>query len=191
MPEEGKHLHVANMVCPRCVRAVEKCLSEIGHDGAEVTLGVVRLVRPLHEGAERQKLIACLRAEGFELLVGQGDKLVAELKSAIISHVRALPTGADVPLSEVLAGELFVSYGHLTRQFKERTGKTIERYALEVKVERAKGLLQRGDMLVSDIGLQLGYRSPSHFTAQFRRLTGLTPTAYVKAPLGRRGLEEL
>jgi AraC family transcriptional regulator len=57
-----------------------------------------------------------------------------------------------------------------------------QRYQLAQRVERAKALLQKHAASVTDVGLAVGYNDASAFCTAFRRLTGLTPSAY------RRGL---
>ena len=72
------------------------------------------------------------------------------------------------------------SYGraYLFRVFKEKTGKTIMEYYLEMKIERAKQLLRENELSVSEIAERLAFNAPNYFTKTFKRLTGFTPTAY-------------
>jgi AraC family transcriptional regulator len=46
------------------------------------------------------------------------------------------------------------------------------------RIDRARGLLQKPALSVTQIGIQIGFREASSFTKAFRRFTGLTPTEY-------------
>jgi AraC family transcriptional regulator len=71
-----------------------------------------------------------------------------------------------------------LSVYHFSRVFKEATGLAPSRYVQRLRVEQARRLLCETDRSVIDIGLALGYDSPSHFSQVFRQHTGVTPTAY-------------
>lgn len=72
------------------------------------------------------------------------------------------------------------AYGraYLSRIFKEQTGKTIMEYYLHLKMERAKQLLRENELSVKEIAETLAFNEPNYFTKTFKRITGLTPTAY-------------
>ena len=78
------------------------------------------------------------------------------------------------------------AYGraYLFRVFKEKTGKTIMDYYLRLKIERAKQLLRENELSVKEIAETLAFNEPNYFTKTFKRVTGLTPTAYKKRCLG-------
>jgi AraC family transcriptional regulator len=71
-----------------------------------------------------------------------------------------------------------LSVFHFSRVFKQATGMSPSRYVARLRVEEARRLLCETDRAVIDIGMELGYQSPSHFTQVFRQLTGVTPTSY-------------
>ncbi len=80
----------------------------------------------------------------------------------------------DLTLAE-LAGVACLSPCHFSRSFKESVGIGPQRYTVRRRVERAKALLQqRGDTLAG-IAAMVGFADQSHFTAAFRRETGMTP----------------
>lgn len=67
---------------------------------------------------------------------------------------------------------------HLSRQFKEETGLTIQEYITKKKIQEAKGMLKYTDYTCNEIALNLGFSSHSHFTKVFKHQTGLTPKLY-------------
>jgi AraC family transcriptional regulator len=62
--------------------------------------------------------------------------------------------------------------------FKKATGLSPSRYFIGQRVARAQLLLQETDASIIEIGMSVGYSSPSHFAQVFRRETGLPPSHY-------------
>jgi AraC-like DNA-binding protein len=77
-----------------------------------------------------------------------------------------------------LARAAFVSPAHFSRQFRRTFGETPHQYLLTRRLERAAELLRNTDRSVADICLFVGLRSVGSFTTSFRRLYGVSPTAY-------------
>lgn len=69
-----------------------------------------------------------------------------------------------------------VSY--LSRMFKKDTGKTLNDYINEVKIEEAKRLLSATDRSIADIAMSLGYSTQPYFTTLFKKRTGMTPAEF-------------
>jgi AraC family transcriptional regulator len=67
---------------------------------------------------------------------------------------------------------------HFCRAFRQSFGVPPHRYHTIRRIERAKVLLEKRPLSVTDIGLTLGFSETSSFTAAFRRATGLTPSGY-------------
>jgi AraC family transcriptional regulator len=86
-----------------------------------------------------------------------------------------------LPLAK-LAGLVRLSPAHFCRTFKQSFGMPPHRYHSIRRIERAKALLAEGGYSVTAIGLELGFREASVFTSTFRKLTGVTPTAYHRSP---------
>lgn len=84
----------------------------------------------------------------------------------------------QIPLA-ALARLARLSPYHFCRAFKQSFGLPPHRYHNQRRIEQAKLLLTNNPApSVTDIGLTLGYSDTSSFSAAFRRVTGLTPTAY-------------
>jgi AraC-like DNA-binding protein len=77
-----------------------------------------------------------------------------------------------------LARAAFVSPAHFSRQFRQTFGETPHQYLLTRRLERAAELLRNTDRSVADICLTVGLQSIGSFTTSFRRVYGLSPTAY-------------
>lgn len=77
-----------------------------------------------------------------------------------------------------LAETAQLSEYHFSRLFKRATGASPSQYFIRLRMARARQLLLDTDHSVIDIGLEVGYSSPSHFSQVFRREVGVTPSAY-------------
>lgn len=81
---------------------------------------------------------------------------------------------------EETARLVYLSPPYLSRIFKEETGSTFQEYVSAVRIEKAKQLILRGDLRLSDIALMVGYEDQSYFTKVFRRLVGCSPSQFRK-----------
>jgi AraC-like DNA-binding protein len=71
-----------------------------------------------------------------------------------------------------------MSTAHFSRRFRAVYGETPYGYLMTRRIERAKALLRRGDMSVTEVCMEVGCASLGSFSARFTRLVGETPTAY-------------
>lgn len=95
---------------------------------------------------------------------------------AVADEMRANP-GRAYPV-EALAARVGYSTSSLQNAFKTTVGHTPHAYLLKCRIERAQELLAAGGRSVISIAEELGFPSPQHFASQFRRATGVSPTAW-------------
>ncbi|WP_406105661.1 helix-turn-helix transcriptional regulator [Streptomyces sp. NBC_01003] len=81
----------------------------------------------------------------------------------------------DVP---ALARAAHMSPGHFSRSFRAAFGETPYSYLMTRRVERAKALLRRGDLSVTEVCFEVGCTSLGSFSSRFTELVGETPSAY-------------
>ncbi|MCI2238754.1 helix-turn-helix transcriptional regulator [Paenibacillus sp. TRM 82003] len=81
----------------------------------------------------------------------------------------------DVP---ALARAALMSPGHFSRSFRAAFGETPYGYLMTRRVERAKALLRRGDLTVTEVCLAVGCTSLGSFSSRFTELVGESPSAY-------------
>jgi AraC-like DNA-binding protein len=102
------------------------------------------------------------------------------------AYVMALPravalieAGALQPLDlQAVVGECGIGYSTLRRRFKQLTGQSISQYVLRLRLERARELLARTSMSVSEVAHAVGFVDPYYFSRLFHLKEGLSPTAY-------------
>jgi transcriptional regulator GlxA family with amidase domain len=81
----------------------------------------------------------------------------------------------DVP---ELARTALMSPGHFSRSFRAAFGETPYGYLMTRRIERAKALLRRGDLTVTEVCFAVGCTSLGSFSSRFTELVGETPSAY-------------
>nr|WP_276511945.1 helix-turn-helix transcriptional regulator [Devosia subaequoris] len=84
-------------------------------------------------------------------------------------------TAGDI---EQIATDLGLSCSTLRRLFREHTGTSLKQYQTDVRTRRAYELLRNSDKSVKAIAGYLGYYSAFHFSAQFKKATGLAPSEW-------------
>lgn len=164
------------MVCPRCISAVEKSLSEINAKPLQVLLGEVTLEKEL---SDKQTVLLKQKLEslGFELLDDNRKQQIEKIKLIIINHIHYLEDDRFI-FSEIIADELHKEYSQLSKLFSATEGITIEQFVILQKTEKVKELLAYNQMNLSEIANKLGYSSVAHLSSQFKKITGLTPSQF-------------
>ena len=87
----------------------------------------------------------------------------------------------DFPTIDFLAKESGMNERKLQKLFKQVFGKSIYQYALVLKINRAKRLLESKKYSVSEVGYMVGYSNLSHFTQKFKEHTGTTPKTFLSS----------
>ena len=81
----------------------------------------------------------------------------------------------DIP---ALARTALMSPAHFSRRFREAYSETPYSYLMTRRIERAKALLRRGDLSVTDVCFAVGCTSLGSFSARFTEVVGETPFIY-------------
>jgi AraC-like DNA-binding protein len=85
----------------------------------------------------------------------------------------------ESPLSiEILAKQAALSVPRFKARFRAETGFPPAEFVLHRRIERAGQLLAAGNLSILEVAVQVGFCSSQYFASAFRRVTGLTPTAY-------------
>jgi AraC-like DNA-binding protein len=105
--------------------------------------------------------------------VGADD--LAHLRRARDLMDREYAQPLDVP---TLARAAHMSPSHFSRRFHAAYGETPYIYLMTRRIERAKALLRRGDLTVTEVCLAVGCTSLGSFSSRFTELVGETPSAY-------------
>lgn len=165
------------MVCPRCIMAVENLLQHLQIKTVEVRLGVV-ILEDIIMPEQKENLKEKLEVLGFELLEDSQQQIIERIKSIIIDLVHYDKENNESNISTLLVDELNRDYSWLSKLFSSTEGITIEQFMIRQRIEHIKELLSYNEKTLSEIALEMGYSSVAHLSAQFKKITGLTPTQY-------------
>lgn len=165
------------MVCPRCIMVVKAQLEKLGIEARSVELGEVTLKYELSEPAKKE-LNKALNELGFSLIDNKRSRLIEQVKTLIIELIHKENNKLKMNLSGYIVQEMHYDYSYISNLFSEITGTSIEKYFIAQKIERVKELLVYDELSLSEIADNLNYSSVAHLSAQFKKVTGLTPTYY-------------
>lgn len=103
----------------------------------------------------------------------KGDILANKIEKYLCTHYRH----ANLSVEQI-ARELFFENSYIRRVFKSQTGKTIIQRLEEIRMEKAKELLEDVDIRHSDVAETVGYADPLYFSKRFKLYSGMSPTEY-------------
>ncbi|WP_114751679.1 helix-turn-helix domain-containing protein [Pleomorphovibrio marinus] len=178
-------ISIKNMVCPRCILAVQQQLDHQGLAYEKVTLGKVFLEKDISQDALKE-LEKQLQKLGFSLLKDREVQKIEAVKTALIEIVQLGDLSNDFSLSHFVGNLFGEDYARLSHMFSSSEGVTIEQYLIQLKVEKIKEWLSYGELNVSESAYRLGYSSVQHLSSQFKKVTGMSPSTYKKLSLKPR-----
>lgn len=182
---------IKNMVCPRCLESVKQVFQELEIEVVEILLGAVSTTQKISP-TQKKLLQSKLAERGFELLDDKNTKLINEIKSTIIQVIHYQKEASLVNFSDLLSSKLNYDYAYLSRLFSAVEGRTIERFVLAQKIEKVKEFLTYDELTLSEIAFQMHYSSTAHLSTQFKKITGMSPSAFKKLQNQKRqSLDEL
>ena len=103
---------------------------------------------------------------------GLGPARQKKIRTYILENL-----SAPLPLDE-MARAVGMSPNYFLSLFRQATGRTPHRYVLQMRIERARELLEQGERSLLEIAQQCGFQDQSQFTTTFRRFCGVTPGQY-------------
>lgn len=173
-------LHIKNMVCDRCEMVIETALTALGLNVDHVQLGKAEVTRngdkPTLKEIEKE-----LDRFNFGLIKDEESMLVEQVKTNLISLIDSGTLEQnDISISSYLSKNLAKSYATISRAFSKKEEITIEKYFIRLKIEKAKELVEYGNLSFSEIAYQLGYKNLQHLSRQFKEITGMSMSDYQK-----------
>jgi AraC-like DNA-binding protein len=176
------NIFVKNMVCHRCIVAVKSEFEKAGLHPTKVALGEITLLENSIPTSTLQQLDESLKSLGFERIDDRKARLIEGIKAKVIQLVHhSKEVDRKYNWSKLLADEMHYEYNYLSNLFSSVEGITLEQFIIKQKIEKAKELLFYDELNLSEIANQLGYSSVAHLSAQFKKVTGLTPSEMKKS----------
>jgi len=184
-------IYIQSMVSTRCKMVVASELEKLGFHDITVSLGEAE-IRGEISAEQLASLRIALKKTGLELMDDKRSILVEKIKTIIIEMVHFSDDQIKINLSDYLSEKLNYNYTYLANLFSEVKGITIEQFFLTHKIEKVKELLVYDDLNLTQIAWKLHYSSVAHLSNQFKKMTGITPTAFKNLKIKtRRTLSEI
>ncbi|HEY4327530.1 MAG TPA: AraC family transcriptional regulator [Mucilaginibacter sp.] len=180
------------MVCDRCLLIIRQQLESLGFTVKSLVLGKAT-VSPEPDESQLLQISSTLKLFGFELIDDEKQQLVERIKNIVISQIHHTDLSTmKISFSDLLSSQLFKDYAYLSRLFSAYEDTTIEKFIIQQKVEKVKELLEYGQLNLNEIAYAMGYSSSAHLSAQFKQVTGITPSQYKTSDLaGRKPIDRL
>lgn len=152
---------------------VISCVNAIQNEYRNQTIGVSAVV---HNHLENILLEVCRHSSDMNsnMSYSEVDYRIDELNHFMKQNL-------DLQLSlDILADHVHLSPEYLSRYFKKHTGKNIIKHLTELRIDKAKELLQYTTYSVSEICFICGFSSESNFRKYFNQVCGISPSTYKK-----------
>jgi AraC-like DNA-binding protein len=175
------------MVCLCCKLVVKEELAKLGYHFVSVELGEAEVIENVSVGQHELLRIALLKS-GLELMDDKKSILIQKIKNVVVELVHYSEEPLTINFSEYLSQKLNYDYTYLANLFSEVQGTTIEKFLIAHKIERVKELLVYNEFNLTEIAYRMHYSSVAHLSAQFKKVTGLTPSHFKQLKNKRRSM---
>ncbi len=125
-----------------------------------------------------KELEANLAKYAIEIIEDPKDVFAQKIKDAIVEMVYLEESLPAVTISAYLSEKLNKNYNYIAGIFSEVTFTSIQNYINLQKIERAKQEIIEGKDTLTEIAWKLNFSSVAHLSNDFKKITGLTPTAF-------------
>ena len=167
------------MVSLRCKIRVGEELENLELAYEEINLGVIQLTQNItsiqHKNLS-ERLLKC----GFELLEDKKSILVDSVKNVVIELVHYMDDLPKTNYSDYISEKVGYDYTYLANLFSAVKGTTIRHFIINHKIEKVKELLQYKELTLTQISYKMHYSSVAHLSKQFKKVTGISPSTYMR-----------
>jgi len=168
-PLDFGHLHATSFREPLVLAAMQRLGAELTHGDALARLFVDAAACLIVRALAAQSRPARDTPAGAVRLSPWKLRKALELLNERLAD--------DVSLDE-LSNEVGLSMHHFARAFKASTGLAPHRYHVQLRLERARTLLETTEWSIAEIAVEVGYRDSSALSRAFRRELGVLPSAF-------------
>jgi len=136
-----------------------------------------------------QELVSNLAHYGIEIIDNPKNIFVQKIKDIIIEMVYLEEPILTLTTSAYLSQKLNKSYSYISLIFSEVTFTSIQNFVILQKIERTKQEIIEGKETLTEIAWKLNFSSLPHLSSEFKKITGLTPSAFQRIIKKRKEIE--
>lgn len=171
------NIFITNLFSARCKFIVESELEKVGLKCISIEQGMVEVQGEISK--EQMQIIGiALSRYGLELLDSKKSILFEKIKNVIVEDIYNSDNPEKTNFPKLLSNRLNYDYRYLANVFSEVQGTTIEQFIILNKIQLVKQLIRHNELNLSEISRKLHYSSVAHLSAQFKKITGVTPTDF-------------
>lgn len=112
------------------------------------------------------------RTFSYEEEVKKSSTIIGKIEEYIREHY-----AEDISRTEI-AKAFYLTPEYLAKLYKKKTGNSIKNAILEERIKKAKTLLKKEEIRISDVAGMVGFDNFSYFSTLFKKYTGMTPKEY-------------
>jgi AraC-like DNA-binding protein len=175
-------LFLKNMVSNSCIKLVKSLLeTNTAIEVVKIELGQATIKINDASTFNFNEIEKLLLGHDFPLIQDKNLQLVEQIKIASIELIHFYNNSNSlIRNSDYLSEKLDMPYHQLSKIFSDKTGITLEKYIILLKMERIKELFFYDEFSVSEISFMMGYSSVQYLSNQFKQVTGLSISEYKK-----------
>ncbi|MGC4102081.1 AraC family transcriptional regulator [Ferruginibacter sp.] len=170
-------LYIKNMACDCCRVLVKEEIEKLGLSPVNIDLGEAEIKEQISP-AQKEELNDAIKKAGLEVIEDKRGILLEKIKKVMYDYTHHYSEKQRTNFSTYLSKQLHYDYSYLANFFSEMQATTIEQYLISLKIDKVKELLVLSDLTLTQIADELQYSSVAHLSAQFKKVTGLTPTHF-------------
>ena len=170
---------IKNMTTVPSQKQVKSIVENLGLQLVAIDIGEIEVGEILSDQLY-ETLKENLHQNDFELISGKENILTEKIKNVIIEMIHYSDELPVIKYSSYISSKLKTNYTYLSKIFSKVKNVTIEHFIILHKIERVKQLLLYNDLTLSEIAWKLHYSSTAHLSAQFKKITGITPSLFKK-----------
>ncbi|MCP4121444.1 MAG: helix-turn-helix transcriptional regulator [Bacteroidetes bacterium] len=168
-----------NMVSKSCIKLIKLYFDQLaGVQVQRVFLGEAGLLIDPNV-ISQQEIIRHFAELGFKVIDDPEWIVVEKTKVAAIELIQyANNVNSLIRNSDYISERVQLPYDKVSKVFSRLTGTTLEKYIINLKIEKAKEIILSEEFTLSEIAFMLGYSSVQYLSNQFKRITGFTVSQY-------------
>ena len=160
-------------------KQVKSIVEKLGLQLVSIDIGEIE-VGEILSAQQYEKLKESVHESDFEMISGKENILTEKIKNVVIEMIHYSDEMPVIKYSSYISSKLKTNYTYLSKIFSRVKNVTIEHFIILHKIERVKQLLLFNDLTLSEIAWKLHYSSTAHLSAQFKKITGITPSLFKK-----------
>jgi AraC-like DNA-binding protein len=170
-------LFIKNMMGMSCKVISTMELEKLGLTCISVGIGRIEISESISPES-LLKIKAALLKFGLEVIDTKKEILVGKIKNAVIEMIHHTDDRLKINFSNYLSERLDYDYTYLSNIFSQEEGITIEYFIILHRIDRVKELIVYNELTLTEISWKLHYSSVAHLSAQFKKITGVTPSYF-------------